>query len=382
MQHLQQKKTKNSIFVDILEFIYSFASYVVLRIRQIVIYFWAFTIFVYLNISNVKQGVVKRMFWGRSVFYRSAFQFSVGLLTLLLGVWELTGRLNLFMPKVTEVLAFPSERLGDADYLYEGGSIQSIVSDFSLSREFDVQKYIVQKGDTIQSIAEKFEVSTDTIRWANGITGDFLKIGQELDILPINGVIHTVKSGDTIDVIARKYDASVQDIYDINWLDSTNLKIGQEILVPNGRMPQPKPVVKPIVASTKPYSPPSGPIPSTGSFIRPVNCGKVTNPFSNWHGGVDIAQAGGCEVHAVDGGVVIMARWGGNGGLQIMIDHGNGWISLYAHNASLYVKEGTIVTKGQPISYMGASGHASGVHLHFGLQYKGGWVNPQAYVPI
>jgi murein DD-endopeptidase MepM/ murein hydrolase activator NlpD len=384
METGRQSGNRRSIFHDIAGFFYALLLYILLRFKLLFVYSWALFIWIVIMGENLKDYLVRRMFWGRSRFYRSAFQFSVGLITIILGIGGLAGRLNLFVPQGREVLAYPTETLGDADYLDEGGSIQAIVTNASLARGFDVQKYIVQKGDTLSSIAEKFGVSSDTIRWANGISGDYLKVGQELEILPINGVIHTVKGGDTLDSIAQKYEAAVQDIYDINWLDSGILKVGQELLVPNGRMPQPKPVAKPTVASTPAYAPP--PVTSggagTGSFIRPCGCGRITNWYSAWHRGVDIAQSGGCTIVASDGGVVTMARWYGAGGLQIMINHGNGFSTLYAHNASIYVREGQYVTRGQPIGYMGATGRATGTHLHFSVAINGVWVNPVAYVPI
>jgi len=382
MKNETGRSKKAFLIVDLLNFLLALVSYIFLRLKLLVVYSWAFFIWLTLELDNLKDSLVKRMFWGRSSFYRSTFQFSVGLTTLALGVSGLAGRLNLFLPEDNGVLAYPSESLGDADYLDEEASIQAIVAGNTLVRGFDVQKYVVQKGDNLSSIAEKFGVSADTIRWANGITGDYIKVGQELEILPINGVIHPVKSGDTIDAIAEKYQASVQDIYDINWLDSRILKVGQELLVPNGRMPQPKPVAQPPVVATAPTYTYTGGGGGTGSFIRPCGCGRITNWFSAWHGGVDIAQNGGCTIVAADGGVVVLARWYGAGGLQIVINHGNGFETLYAHNSSIYVKEGQSVTRGQPIGYMGATGRATGTHLHFGVKKSGIWVNPLAYVPI
>ena len=152
-------------------------------------------------------------------------------------------------------------------------------------------------------------------------------------------------------------------------------------------MPQPKPVIStPVYASSSaPVAPPppiiGGGI-GTGSFVRPASCGGVTNWYSGWHQGIDIAQSGGCNINAIDGGVVTMARWYGAGGLQIMINHGNGYISLYAHNSTIYVKEGQQVAKGQAIGYMGCTGRCTGTHLHFGLQLNGYWVNPLSYIPV
>jgi murein DD-endopeptidase MepM/ murein hydrolase activator NlpD len=374
---------KKFILLEVIKFIFLFLIYLLLRLKQFVLYLWALSIWLSSLISEVKDWIVRKMFWGRSGFYRSAFQFSVGLLTLIIALGGLTGRLNLFVHGPSQILYFPSVTLGEADYLNESSSMQAIVSNVSLTRGFEVQVYVVQRGDTLSAIAVKFGVSSDTIRWANGITGDYLRTGQSLEIPPINGVIHLVKKGDTLAKIAEKYQSSVQDIFDINWLESDALKEGQELLVPNGRMPQPKPVLPPVSAG---YTAP-GPVNTdgaggTGNFIRPCGCGKITNWFSAWHGGVDIAQSGGCQIVAIDNGVVTMARWYGAGGLQIMIDHGNGYVSLYAHSSAIYVKEGDRVTRGQSISYMGCTGRCTGTHLHFGLQRNGVWVNPLAYVPI
>lgn len=380
MEVYRQSDTSKSILNDLFEFLRALLEYIFIRLKLFLFYCWAFFIWLTFSIEDLKDNLVKKMFWGRSRFYRSAFQFSVGLITIIIGIGGLAGRLNLFMQEGRRVLAYPTETLGDADYLDEGASIQAIVAEDSLVRGYDVQKYIVQRGDILSSIASKFGVSEDTIRWANGITGDYIKVGQELEILPINGVVHKVKEGDSIEKIAQKYDATVQDIYDINWLDSTILKSGQELLVPNGSMPQPPPPPRPPAPGPSyTYTGGGG---GTGSFIRPCGCGKITNWFSTWHGGVDIAQAGGCTIVASDAGVVTMARWGGRGGLQIMINHGNGFVTLYAHNSAIYVKEGQHVTRGQPIGYMGATGSATGVHLHFGVQRNGVWVDPRIYVPI
>jgi len=369
---------------EILQFVISLFGYLKMRVRQVVFYTWALFVWFGSFAGRVKNGVVKRMFWGRSSFYRSAFQFSIGILTIVIGVGGLAGRLNLFSRSASEVLAYPTEQVGDADVLDESSSMQAIVASSAQARGYEVQKYVVQKGDTVSSIAEKFGISEDTLRWANSISGDYLKIGQELEILPINGVMYTVKSGDSLSSIAQKFQAAEQDIFDINWLESRELSIGQELLVPNGLMPQPKPVVQPTVASTPTYTPPVnyGGGGGSGSFMRPCGCGGITNWFSAWHGGVDIAQAGGCTIVAADSGTVTMARWYGAGGLQIMINHGNGFVTLYAHNSAIYIKEGQSVTKGQAIGYMGCTGRCTGTHLHFGVQKNGVWVNPLSYVPI
>lgn len=380
------RKNEKTFFSYLLTYVIAFFQYIFLRFKQVVVYLWAFYLWIGVSFSDLKNRMVRKMFWGRSAFYRSAFQFSVGIMTFVITIGGLAGRLNLFVSGATKDLEFPTEHVGDTDYIDESASILAIVANSSEAGSYSVQKYVVQKGDNIESIAEKFGISKDTVMWANNIKNEsYLKIGQTLRILPINGVIHPVESGDTLESIAEEYDANVADIYDINWLDSKILKVGQELLVPDGKMPQPEPVVvSPVVAATPtPPAVPSGPVTGvTGSFVRPCGCGRITRGYYAYHQGVDIAQSGGCNIVAVDGGVVTQARWYGNGGLQIMINHGNGYVSLYAHNSTIYVKEGQQVSKGQAIGYMGATGHAYGTHLHFGLQLNGIWVDPRAYIAI
>jgi len=377
-----QDNKKSNFFLDFFNFFLDFIIYLFLRFRQIIFYLYAGFLFAMDMAEAFKDKLVQKMFWGRSQMYKTIFQFSVALVTIILGIGGITGRLDLFVIQSSASNYYPSELLGDYDYLNEKGSLYSIVAN-SLEREFEVEIYTVVEGDTLSSIAEKFGVSGDTVRWENNIVGDYLKIGQQLRILPINGVIYTVKQGDTIDKIANLYSANVQNIYDINWLESNDLTVGQVLLIPDGKKPQPKPVYKPVVA-TKPspiYTNP-GTFVGTGQFVRPCGCGRITQYYSAGHRGVDIAQAGGCQTLAVDGGVVIQARWAGRGGQQIMIDHGNGFISLYAHHSALYVKEGQTVTKGQPIGYMGCTGSCTGTHLHFGLSLNGVYINPLNYIAI
>ena len=330
------------------------------------------------------------MFWGRSSLYKTGFQFIIGTMTLIIGIGGITGKLNLVKKEKDTSLAFAAERLGASDLLVENGSTQTIVSMGTVSRNYAISKYIVQNGDTLSYIAQKFNVSEDTIRWANGIKGDFLSVGTELDILPFSGIRYTVEGGDTLEQIATKFNAATQAIADINWLNAPfGLNEGQILLIPGGSMPAPKPVA-PVVA----YTPPSpsyvggggdGTGIPTGSFVTPVACG---HGISQWlwagHPGVDITAPYGCNILAADGGVVFEAGWNnGGGGFQLQIDHQNGFKSLYAHgNGTYFVKVGDKVTAGQPVMQVGCSGRCTGPHLHFSMSYNGILVNPASYVPL
>lgn len=103
----------------------------------------------------------------------------------------------------------------------------------------DIKKYVVKEGDTVSSIAEKFGVTSDTVRWSNNITGDRLSTGITLTIPPINGVMYKIKSGDTVAKLAQLYKSNEQSIIAFNDIELTGIKVGDDIFIPNGRKPAP-----------------------------------------------------------------------------------------------------------------------------------------------
>jgi len=253
----------------------------------------------------------------------------------------------------------------------------------------DVITYVVQKGDTLLKIAAAFGLEQETVMWANGNlerNPDLLRPGQELIILPINGVYQTVVKGDTLKKIATKYKADVQHIIECSYnnLDPEDPKIapGDKIIVPGGI----KPYVPRYVTAYK------GPIPEnaqrgTGIFAWPSS-GRLTDRFGfrtysgRWHGGLDISSYTGTPVYASDSGFVTFAGWtkGGYGNL-VIIDHRNGFTTRYAHLQAFYVSAGQSVSKGAQIAALGATGNSTGPHLHFEIRYKGVRKNPEFYLP-
>jgi len=236
--------------------------------------------------------------------------------------------------------------------------------------------YTVEKGDTLSEIAESFDVSMNTIRWENNISGQTISIGQKLNILPMTGIKHIVKSGDTISKIATKYEAETEDILIFNDISNGNaLKQGDIVFVPNG-------IIKPVIVS-KPSSGTGKIIVSntkvqSGYYVRPVS-GIVTSSYGSrkggFHPGVDLAGIKGVTpVKAAASGVVVKVvsgckeggkSCGGGYGSHIDIVHSNGTTTRYAHLSKASVVFGQTISQNQTIGILGNTGNSTGPHLHF-----------------
>ncbi len=248
----------------------------------------------------------------------------------------------------------------------------------------EIVEYEVKSGETLSQIAEKFGITVDTIKWANDIQNiQSVKPGQKLEILPVSGVAHTVKSGDTLESVAKKYTAESQSIVDFPFNDLPDdfkLKIGQVLIIPDGQPPEVK--VPPRSKTSQYFA--QGPgsssfsAPGGGSFMWPTIYQYISTYFAWWHPGVDLPNRSAPAVAASDGGTVVLAGWpdGYGYGNRVMIDHGNGYTTLYAHLSNIYVSVGQIISRGQTIGQMGSTGRSTGVHLHFEVRYKGIAVNP------
>ena len=217
--------------------------------------------------------------------------------------------------------------------------------------------------------------------WANeqDTNPDLLSIGQELVILPVSGVYHTVQPGDTVESVASKYqvDASAITEFAENELEPPfELTAGQKIIVPGGE----KPYVPRAVYAYQ------GPVPGdatrgTGIFGWPTS-GMLSQKFWAGHPGIDVARAIGTPVFAADSGYVAVVGWDNSGyGNMILIDHGNGFQTRYAHLDGFNVRQGQSVKKGQQIATMGSTGRSTGPHLHFEVIKGGVPRNPLGILP-
>jgi len=276
--------------------------------------------------------------------------------------------------------------LGVTDQDYSGAVDTIQGEDVIKYRGGEIVEYEVQEGDTVSTIADKFDVSQDTILWANDMEkDDKIKAGQKLKILPVTGVLHTVKKGETIYSIAKKYGladaASAQAIVDYPFNTFTNdetfaLAVGQQLVIPGGVVPD-KPAIAPVVNYYASLTPDAGVVSGTGGFVWPAS-GRITQGYSGYHKAIDIASRGGGAILAADSGRIVQAGWLDNSGygIRIMIDHGNGFHTLYAHLSRVRVQVGQSVNRGDVIGDMGSTGRSTGTHLHFEIRRGSVLENP------
>ncbi len=248
-----------------------------------------------------------------------------------------------------------------------------------------IVQYTVQSGDTFSSIAQKFGISVDTILWQNNLTeSDLLKPGQSLDILPVTGIAYTVGRGDTVYTIAKKFKANAQAIVDFPFNTFANdetfdLTVGQTLIVPDGVEPQAPAILQPLLPIAQ-FSPSVGTTAGSGQFGWPV-AGVISQRYSWYHRAIDIANPNYPPVYASDGGTVIAAGWDTTGyGNKVMIDHHNGYETLYGHMSKIIVSVGQNVSKGQQIGIEGSTGRSTGPHVHFEIRYHGVLENPLLYL--
>ena len=236
--------------------------------------------------------------------------------------------------------------------------------------------YLVESGDTLFSIGERFKISIDALKYVNGLTDtSILGVGQEVTVPPTAGLVHKVESGDTLTSIALKYDVPVQAIADFNYLlDTSRLALGTELVIPGGKVPK---FVPPVIYA-EPGSLSMGPAgqasPNKSLCVWPTTVRFLTQHFSWYHNGLDIAAPAGAmpPILSCMSGVVVRAGWDPWGlGLHVRIDHGNGYETVYGHMSRINVSYGEKVKRGQIIGLMGSTGRSTGSHVHFMVKYNG-----------
>jgi murein DD-endopeptidase MepM/ murein hydrolase activator NlpD len=272
----------------------------------------------------------------------------------------------------------------------------------------------VEAGQTVASLAKTYGLREDTIRWANNLSSDAkLTVGQELLILPTDGILHLVTRGQTLPRIAELYGMPVEVIAQQNRIEEGFIIAGQQLIIPGGRpifggasqvafsLPQfstqkssaPSTVTRPTSPATttastrKDQVPAATASPTSGALQSPCENCLITQYFHEGHYALDMAASGGGPIFAAEGGTVIEAEndggWHGGYGNVIRVDHGDGMVTLYAHNKEVYVNVGDTVERGQTIAWMGRTGRVygvTGIHVHFEVSKDGQKRNPLLYL--
>ena len=268
--------------------------------------------------------------------------------------------------------------------------------------------YIVQEGDTLFGIAGAYGVTPETILWSNykalKDNPDLLSVGMQLLIPPGNGLITVVEEGDTITGVARRFKVEPEVILKepLNNLADINqtLALGLELFVPGGeretvlwQLPQVVEVRR-TATGVKVYrvgvcGEVAIPALGSGYFIFPANAHHLSGyNYSGWHPGLDFAGHLGDPIYAADSGTVIYAGYSLNSagapvgyGQYVVLDHGNGYQTLYAHASQLFVSCGQQVLQGTQIAAIGSIGRSTGPHLHFEIRSGGIALNPWSILP-
>ena len=255
----------------------------------------------------------------------------------------------------------------------------------------DIIVYEVKPGDVIGKIAQSFNISVETILWANNLTTrSYIRPGDKLKILPVSGIAYQVKKGDNIGKIARLYGVSSDSIIKTNLLqkDGSDIAIGENLIIPGGRKIEPT-VVRTVASSANSSfrqisaPPPSVDAPAGAGYLWPTAARIITQYYGWRHTGLDIAtNKPGTPNYAAKAGTVIKSQCGWNGGYgcYVIIDHGNGVQTLYGHHSQLNVAVGDHVVQGQVIGIMGNTGKSTGPHLHFEIRVNGVKQNPLKYI--
>jgi murein DD-endopeptidase MepM/ murein hydrolase activator NlpD len=273
-----------------------------------------------------------------------------------------------------------------------------------------VETYTVQPGDLVGTIARRFGVNVGTIITANHLSKSAsIKPGDTLKIPPVSGIMHTVKKGDTIGKLAKLYQADVDKITTANQLEDRALTVGDEIVIPDG-VPVQVAVAPPKSGSNVRPQTPKTNIPGKSydkyeelidtrsdsrskpadaevekapvtKLLWPTTQHVITQYYGWRHTGIDLDGDYTDAIYAAADGVVETAGWNSSGyGLQIVIDHENGYKTRYGHSSKMFVKVGDRVKKGQTIAMVGTTGRSTGTHLHFEVYSNGKRQNPLAYI--
>lgn len=282
--------------------------------------------------------------------------------------------------------------------VFRQASLHTIIPNRPLE---EVREYTVEPGDSVFEIARNFNIKPETLLWANydllNDDPDTIAVGMKLAVPAVDGVYYQWQAGDTIESVAARFEAKPEDILSFpgNNIDLTNPVVdpGAWVMVPGGHREFRQWII-PVIprgragVSRELYG--AGACEGsfdgaygTGGFIWPAGNHVLSgNDYWSGHLGIDIAAGEGAPIYAADSGVVVFSGWAYGGyGNMVMIDHGNGYQTVYAHLSQVVAGCGRSVSQGQMIGYAGSTGNSTGAHLHFEVRYQGGFVNPWYVLP-
>jgi murein DD-endopeptidase MepM/ murein hydrolase activator NlpD len=350
-----------------------------------------------IGVNVLSMGLILSVVWLMSTFYRPSIQPLI------------PPSIDLATPTLIPILPTP---FSQEDNLPLAGITRktSLHTSIPSRPRLGTIKYIVQSGDSVFGIAENFGLNPSTILWGNyAVLKDSphsLRPGQELIILPTDGTYHQWQAGEGLNSVAKYYGVDPETIinYPDNQLDpetigdytNPNIPVGTWLVIPGGKrefiswsvpvgLTRDNPAVAQILGVGS-CGIVSGGAVGYGSFVWPTDSrflsGNDYSPETN-HRGIDISGYTGSPIYATDAGVIVYAGWNDYGyGYMIIIDHGTGWQSLYAHLSSINVVCSQSVGQGDIIGAMGSTGNSTGPHLHFELMNTVyGKVNPWNFLP-
>jgi len=235
----------------------------------------------------------------------------------------------------------------------------SLIGDFGPEIKKEIIEYTVQSGDNLWKIAADFEISLDTLLWANDLTKNSKILPrQKLIILPVSGIIHYVQKGESLGEIAQNYKAEVDKVISFNELSGEDIFVGDILIIPDGVMP------------SQAYNVAQIPLASS-YFICPISSPCRITQGLHWYNAIDFSN-GKCSepVYAVAGGTIQRTGYHKIAGNFIRVEHPNGTITFYGHLSKILVSLGQNVLQGDRIGYTGYSGYTIpsgpvGCHLHF-----------------
>lgn len=357
-------------------FFMAIGKYIVQKIVTLIDLFFLFIKMLKILPEKIKAYFIKKLIWSRGKLGRPITNLAVMLVAFLVFTFG----------EVLNSTRFVSGGEINPDYLQYTSDIipnlntaQTLIPDSRKSTESF--EYTVAAGDTLSTIGERFKISTDALKYVNNLT-DFsvLKIGQTITVPPISGLVHKVEDGDTLSSIAKKYDVPSQAIADFNYiLDTSRLAVGSELVIPGAKVPEPV-YVPPVFTPVTTAAAVGQATPSRNYCVWPSTTRIITQYFSWYHNGIDIASPSGRPmppIFSCTEGTVTRAGWDPFGlGLHVRIDHGNGYETIYGHLSSIYVSFGQRVSRGTAIGVMGSTGRSTGPHVHFMVSYNGVPQNP------